>query len=313
MNPLVSICCLTYNHVAYIRQCLDGFLLQQCDFEFEILIHDDASTDGTQEIIKDYQQKYPEIIKPILQTENQWSKGVRGISFKHNFPRASGKYIALCEGDDYWTDLLKLKRQVEFLEGHPTFSLTCGGYRKRVVETGEEEVCIIEKNGQSGQVTNSKGYEFSLAELSDKWVTKTLTVVFRKEFLDVTILNEFQYSRDVHLYHQLLTKGNGFYFTEVFGVYHIHPGGIHSLKSKEVKIENAYLVFKELYEAKKDVYTKSQIFKALLNKLRFETEYRSSLRTFAKRLRLAVNSIKKAQSVKDIIRVCVVLFSIKRT
>lgn len=113
---LVSVCSITYNHEPYIRQCLEGFIMQQCDFKFEVLIHDDASTDGTQEIIKEFQEKYPDIIKPIFQTENQWSKGIRGITAKFNFPRAKGKYIALCEGDDYWTDPLKLQKQVDFLE-----------------------------------------------------------------------------------------------------------------------------------------------------------------------------------------------------
>src|SRR5690606_18195829 len=103
--------------------CLNGFLMQKCDFDFEVLIHDDASTDGTTEIIKEYQEKYPHIIKPIFQTENQWFKGVRFLGVHYNFSRAKGKYIAMCEGDDYWTDSLKLQRQVEFLEENQEYSL----------------------------------------------------------------------------------------------------------------------------------------------------------------------------------------------
>lgn len=118
---LVSICCISYNHEAYIRQCLDGFVMQQTQFAFEVLIHDDASTDCTQEIIREYEAKYPDIIKPICQTENQYSKGVP-ISRTFNFPRAKGKYIAMCEGDDYWTDPLKLQKQVDVLESHPDVS-----------------------------------------------------------------------------------------------------------------------------------------------------------------------------------------------
>src|SRR5690606_13074597 len=100
---------------------------------------------------------------------------------------------------------------------------------------------------QSIHRTDNKDYEFSLIDICDTWLTKTLTVVFRREFLDLVSLSKFKYSRDVHLYHQLLKKGNGYYFSEVFGVYHVHSGGIHSLKSKESKITNSYLVFKELY------------------------------------------------------------------
>lgn len=121
---VVSICCITYNQAPYIRQCLEGFMMQQTDFPIEVLIHDDASTDGTTEIIKEYEAKYPDIIKPIYEEENQWVKGRRG-SAVFNFPRAKGKYIAMCEGDDYWTDSLKLQKQVDFLEANPEYSMAC--------------------------------------------------------------------------------------------------------------------------------------------------------------------------------------------
>lgn len=114
-NVMVSICCIVYNHESYIRQCLDGFIMQKTNFVYEIVIHDDASTDKTAEIIREYEAKYPNIIKPIYQKENQYSKGIQ-ISATYNLPRAKGKYIALCEGDDYWTDPLKLQKQVDFLE-----------------------------------------------------------------------------------------------------------------------------------------------------------------------------------------------------
>ena len=103
VRPTVSICCITYNHAPYIRSALDGFLMQETDFAYEILIHDDASTDGTADIIREYTARYPDIIKPILREENQYSKGISNISI-FNFPRARGEFIAMCEGDDYWTD-----------------------------------------------------------------------------------------------------------------------------------------------------------------------------------------------------------------
>ena len=118
--PVVSICCVAYNHVHFIRQCLDGFVMQKTNFPFEVLIHDDASTDGTQDIIREYEAKYPDIIKPIYQKENQYSKGVR-VSLVYNYSRVRGKYVALCEGDDYWTDPYKLQKQVDFLEAHPDY------------------------------------------------------------------------------------------------------------------------------------------------------------------------------------------------
>ena len=112
-----------YNHEKYIKDALDSFLMQKTDFPFEVLIHDDASTDRTGEIIREYEKKYPHIIKPIYQTENQYSKGIKNISGLFNFPRAQGRYIAMCEGDDYFTDPYKLKKQVEYLDAHPDCSL----------------------------------------------------------------------------------------------------------------------------------------------------------------------------------------------
>lgn len=124
MTPLVSICVLTYNHEKYVAQMLNSMLAQKTDFPFEILIHDDASTDGTSAILKDYAKKYPDIVKPLFEEENQFSKSpIKNISGIYNFPRAQGKYIAMCEGDDYWTCDTKLKQQVEYMEAHPECTL----------------------------------------------------------------------------------------------------------------------------------------------------------------------------------------------
>ena len=133
-EPLVSICCITYNHEAYIRDALDGFLMQRTEFPFEILIHDDASSDRTQEIIREYADRYPDVIKPILQTENQYSKGISNPSGAFNFPRVRGRYVAMCEGDDYWTDPDKLQRQVDYMERHPDCSLCFHSARIRTVD-----------------------------------------------------------------------------------------------------------------------------------------------------------------------------------
>ncbi len=126
-KPLVSICVTTYNHAAYLRGALDSFLRQRCDFPYEILVHDDVSTDGTIEILREYAQRYPGIVKPLFEEENQYSKGVP-INETFNFPRAEGKYIALCEGDDYWVDERKLALQIAHMESDPkcTFSFTNG-------------------------------------------------------------------------------------------------------------------------------------------------------------------------------------------
>lgn len=122
IKPLVSICSLTYNHENYVSQAIEGFLMQKTTFPIEIIIHDDASTDNTTNIIREYENRYPDIIKPIYQNENQWSKGIRP-SPTYVWPCAKGKYIAICEGDDYWTDPYKLQKQVDFLEVNPDYGL----------------------------------------------------------------------------------------------------------------------------------------------------------------------------------------------
>ena len=115
---MVSVCCLAYNHEKYLRDALEGFVNQKTDFFYEVLIHDDASTDNTARIIKEYANKYPDKIKGIFQNENQYSQGVDVLG-KYVYPRAKGRYIALCEGDDYWTDQNKLQMQFNALENHP--------------------------------------------------------------------------------------------------------------------------------------------------------------------------------------------------
>lgn len=125
---MVSVLCLAYNHEAYLEQCLNGFVMQQSAFPFEVIIHDDASTDRSADIIMDYCNRYPGLFVPILQHENQFSKHIP-ITTNFMLPRARGKYIAFCEADDYWIDPLKLQKQIEFMESHQDYSMCVHGCR----------------------------------------------------------------------------------------------------------------------------------------------------------------------------------------
>ena len=136
-EPLVSVNVITYNHGKYIRQCLDGILMQKVNFPYEVLVHDDASPDDTADIIREYEARFPTVIKPIYQTENQYSQG-KSVG-KFNIDRAKGKYIAQCEGDDYWTDPEKLQMQVDFLEGHEEY-VGCVHRVKVINETGMDDL-----------------------------------------------------------------------------------------------------------------------------------------------------------------------------
>lgn len=125
LRPLVVIRCITYNQEQFIRDALDGFLMQKTSFPFVAIVHDDASTDNTKEIICEYAKKYPDIILPIFEEENQYSKHNGSVGRVINFAcfTSGAKYIAFCEGDDYWTDPLKLQKQVNFLENNPEYGL----------------------------------------------------------------------------------------------------------------------------------------------------------------------------------------------
>lgn len=227
MKPLVSISCTTYNHAPFIRQCLDGFVIQKTLFPFEILIHDDASTDGTQDIIAEYEKKYPDIIKPIYQQDNQYSKGIPiGVTF--NFPRAHGKYIAMCEGDDYWTDPLKLQKQVDFLESHPDYVMCSHRFNKYWHEKG-----VLEEDSDK----DFKGADYDLQNLiGGKWLTQTLTVMYRRSALDLKRCESYGMSLDMILFYELLRHGKGYCFPEVMGVYRYHRGGVWSEVSQNRRL-----------------------------------------------------------------------------
>lgn len=175
-KPLVSICCVTYNHENYIRDCLDSFLMQKTNFQFEVIIHDDASTDNTAKIICEYVEKYPDLFVPILQTDNQYSKGIKPYQ-TYVYPRAKGKYIAVCEGDDYWTDPYKLQKQVDFLESNNDYVLTCHRYRK-LDDNLDKWLCDDQEKLFENHL---EGFTFTYP--FKPWITKTLTLVFRSSAL----------------------------------------------------------------------------------------------------------------------------------
>ena len=215
-KPLISICCITFNQERYIKKTIEGFLKQKITYPIEIVIHDDASTDNTAKIIREYEKKYPDIIKPIYQNENQYSKGVKP---DFNFPRAKGKYIALCEGDDYWTDPLKLQKQVDFLEKNDEYILTYHKTRK----VNEEGVLIMDE-------VDAVNHDLDVDQLKcvEEYI-QTCTVVFRHIPLKPTDELKKAYNGDAVLWHLLSFHGKSKYLQNVgYSHYRIHSGGIWS-------------------------------------------------------------------------------------
>ncbi|MBW8330531.1 MAG: glycosyltransferase [Prolixibacteraceae bacterium] len=230
-GPLVSICCLTFNHEFYIRECIIGFISQKTSFTFEVLIHDDASSDNTANIIREYEAKYPDIIKPIYQTENQYSKGV-GVTRTYQFPRAKGKYIALCEGDDYWTDPLKLQKQINFLEENSTFS---GCYHACKIEYQESAKKTIVRHKGNSEI--DLGYF-----LKNSIFVATHSLVFKKEIIkNIPVREKSLFAGDFELRYHILADGNLKYLDDVMGVYRKGvPGSWSKNKITFEKVEKEY-------------------------------------------------------------------------
>lgn len=214
-TPLVSIVCITYNHEKYIKQCLDGFFMQKTNFDFEILIHDDASTDKTADIIRLYEKKYPGIIKPIYQLENQYSKGVKPGNLL--YPLASGKYIAVCEGDDYWTDSLKLQKQVDFLETNSDCSL-CFHASKSIRNNDPGD--FILKRPKTIPQTNK--FEMKDAILGGGGFMATNSMLFHREYIQnrPAWMDQAPVG-DGPLMLLLASKGKIGYIDEVMSVYRV--------------------------------------------------------------------------------------------
>jgi glycosyltransferase involved in cell wall biosynthesis len=280
MEPMVSIGCLAYNHDGFIGEAIESFLNQKTTFKVEILIHDDASVDGTAVIIKEYAEEWPQLFSVILQTENQYSRGVQPGAL--NLQRAKGKYIALCEGDDYWTDPLKLQKQVEFLESHPDYSVCVGGYTSYLEtesSTGGIHISSIEDD-------SAEGFTFTLEEMTQTWLTKLLTALVRRDVLESFNPTVYKHYRDIHFFYHLIRHHKAYYFKESFGVHRVHPGGVNSMKQGVVNHRAAYNCYRELYEQNRDEFTRYMCLKSTLGFFNYNLFHRYEGNGLLKKLRL---------------------------
>lgn len=250
-RPLVAIHCLVYNHEPYLRDCLEGFVMQQTNFPFVAIVHDDASTDNSAAIIHEYEEKYPNIIKPIYETENQYSKRDGSIDRIMNtaIEATGAKYVAMCEGDDYWTDPQKLQKQVDFMEKNPEYSLCCHRYKiyNQNSDTWENDYVT------SLFEANPEGFTFGNKDNFETWITKTMTLVYRADCLPAEYLTiPYKYSRDVHLNYHLLLKGKGYCLPFDGAVYRRQDGGTFSALNTFQQTFINYKVYSELLSFNKE-------------------------------------------------------------
>ncbi|MEZ5336072.1 MAG: glycosyltransferase [Methanolobus sp.] len=296
---MVSICCITYNHANFVADALDGFLMQETDFKYEILIHDDASTDGTADVIRSYEEKYPDLVKPIYQTENQYSKGKKIIA-TFMYPKAKGKYIAFCEGDDYWTDPKKLQIQFDYMEKHP--EVVCCYHVDYLLE-GD---VLTKKSRVPAEFQRSYS---SMEMMSGQTYISPVTMFYRK--LDI-LMNyppeaPFIKNGDTYLISMLGQHGSGAFLPNIKpAVYRIHKGGMWSKKSnshRKAMALNSWFWLAEYYsrignEKVEDEYRRRYIIGAMAT-----VPFMRLVRIFAKSLLdyllCPFNSLKKKYFCKD--------------
>lgn len=220
-NVMVSVFCATYNHKKFIKKTLDGFLMQRCSFSFEIIVGDDHSTDGTHEIVAQYAKKHPNL--KLLSAE-------KNLGATQNVKRiaavAGGKYVATCDGDDFWTDPLKLQKQVDFLESNPDYVI-CSHYTKEINVDGSE-VFFLDFNPKP------LSYTFSDLIVNKQHQTSTVTMVYRNSpeirqlfsqpwFSDCVACDKF-----LKLYSTWSTGKKIYVLPETMSCYRRHSGGIWS-------------------------------------------------------------------------------------
>lgn len=226
-EPLVSICCTTYNHREFLPYAIESFLNQVTMFPFEILIHDDASTDGTTDYVYSLASRYPTLIKAIVQKENQWSLG-RKFHGEYLFPLAQGRYIAICDGDDYWTDSSKLQKQASFLESDSSFVLCY-----------TDSLGLDERSGENVDLRAARR-DLSKLELQGAASMFTSSVCFRNTVEHwPEQLTRAPYG-DMVMWSLLGDYGKGKYLEELTPIrQRIHPEGVHSQKSRTHQFYNA--------------------------------------------------------------------------
>lgn len=278
----VYIYCVAYNHERYIRQCLDSFVMQQTNFKFVAVVHDDASTDHTADIIREYAANYPDIIHPIIETENQYSKHDGSLTRIMEENTLSGEYVAMCDGDDYWTDPLKLQKQYDLMESHPEYSLCFHAHINQYSDGSKIEI----------RPTIIKAfYTIEDAILSGGGFMATSSMFYRARYLREERCPAFRRQSRVGDLPRMLfhaSKGQLGYIDEAMSVYRAGSAGSWNSSNSTWKVRRQHFKATQRMYKEFDEYTHYQYHKVIVRKnwLNLKGHWRRNFKFFIKNLRL---------------------------
>ena len=295
-NPLVSVVTITYNHAPYIAKCIEGVLMQQVNFPMEFIIAEDCSTDGTRAICEEYAKKYPDLIRLLPSEGNMGAV----MNEQRAFEAARGKYIATCEGDDYWTDPLKLQKQVDFLESHSDYSVCFHRFKRYHANDGTWESDHCENLFLDGQ----DSVEISMHQFMHQWVTQYLTMVFRKDCYDFEAYKRYRYFRDTHQMYHLLLNGRCRLMAFEGGVYHMTGGGEYSTRDAFHQEQMTLNVDRELWKVNKDDRWKEMcviVMQDMIDNFAAVNEYRRKCSSYS--FRVFLQTLNARRLLKNLYRI----------
>lgn len=283
MEFTVSIRLMTYNHSEFIQQAMNGIMMQQTNFKVEVVIGDDFSTDNTLELIKSYKNTQNITIKLLERSvgDAYWVKRQkfgRLYNFVNILENCKGKYIALLDGDDYWTDPLKLQKQVDFLEANDKFIGCCSN---AIYECSDTSI-----NGK--QLYPATNTTYSIQHFIEFNKMITLSVMFRNIPLNIVRIFKRLKIGDWPLFCCLAEHGDFFYSNEVQGVYRIHQGGVYSSinnYNREINILDTYLHINTLLKRKYQNIIKQEVLHRF-NHISYVLSYKEPTPYWGLRLRL---------------------------
>ncbi|MBD1396950.1 glycosyltransferase [Pontibacter sp. JH31] len=275
IKPMVSVSLITYNQVRYIRRAIESILAQKINFEYEIIVGDDFSSDGTREILLEYQQKFPAIIKPIL--HSQRNNGIPGkLNYISTIYAATGKYIALLDGDDYWDDPSKLQKQVSFLEQNPEYVIS---FHDSVVVDGEGNLLKKSKLGVQRQrnLTGEEVINGALIPANTALFRNRLFRSFPDEFYSVL-------NGDTFTFALLAQHGNAYYHADIVpSGYTMHNTGVWSQSNLEFRHNetlHTYEMLLNVIDIKYKSIVKKHLFIKKIKTVKFQNTKIKKLKTY---------------------------------